>query len=107
MGKGKQNEYDLLSYEDAVKVIEDKLITGDFYRKEIDDLTLEIAANFPESAVKPAEEAVAVTARVIKDGEIREIDELDFSDETIPDYSFTAVFNRNSDVGFLFVYQKE
>ncbi len=103
----KQKEYDLLSYEDALSVIKDKLITGDVYRKDIGDLSLEIVANFPDAKMKLAEESVVVSARVIQDGKSKEIEELDFDEKTLPEYSFEIIFNHAEAIGYLLVYKKQ
>ncbi len=106
MKQEKTNEYSLLGYEQALSVITDKLITGDVYRKNIGELTLEIVANFPDAKMKPSEESVVVSAHVKQDGEVKEVDELYFDDESLPDYSFEIIFNHDDETGYLTVYKK-
>ncbi len=106
MGKENENEYVLTGYDEAVSVIEDKLITGDLYKTEVEGMSLEIAANFPETVIKPAEEAVPVSARVTTDDEAVEIDELDFTEKSLPGYSFTIVFTKGTGTASLLVYRK-
>ena len=106
MKQDEKNEYELLGYEEALSVISEKLITGDEYRKDIGDLTLEIVANFPDAKMKPAEESVAVSARILQNGIVKEIDEIDFDEESLKDYTFELIFNHVEAIGYLLVYKK-
>ena len=106
MEQGNKNEYHLLGYEEASAVITDMLITGDAYTKELGDLTLEIVANFPEAKMKPAEESVAVSARVLQNGAVHSVDELEFDDEALPGYTFEIILNNTEAIGYLLVYRK-